>query len=503
MIPHRKIRFLIILSLILLALCLRLLPIFHNAISFHYDMGRDAFLAQEIWRDHNLKIQGPPTSTPGLYHGVLYYYLLALGYGLGNGDPVFASIEMIIINCLTIIPIFLITLSIFKKYIWSVLGGALYAVSFEANQFAPWLSNPAPAVFTVSMFFYGLYEWYIGRKRGLYIAIFFAGISTQLQFFLIYLFFIIGVFKIVFNLKISRTQLLVCVLIILITLGTFLASFYKFGTFFQALNGFLNITSGSDLDFRLRFSAAFLNYLDKFADLYINNFLPVNVFLGGLLGIAALLNSYKNKFIFFCMLSNIPIYALGGHNSNYSNLGMFVPAILSMILLLQTIIKKNRIFFWVLILIIFINNIFMIFKFAPLGQTLLVIQDDMILKNQISLIENSYNISNREPFAINALNLPMWTNTTWAYLYQNYGQKKYHYFPCFYGRDQIGLLGEDVFNRCSKPYPKSFFIIEPPEGISGELITNEINSENSKTKMIYEINYKSLRLQQRTPIEKN
>lgn len=67
--------------IIALAFILRIIFIPSSALSFHYDMSRDAFEAQKIIKDGDLKILGPPTSTPGLFHGPLYYYLIAPFYG--------------------------------------------------------------------------------------------------------------------------------------------------------------------------------------------------------------------------------------------------------------------------------------------------------------------------------------------------------------------------------------------------------------------------------------
>ncbi|MDP3733327.1 MAG: hypothetical protein Q8Q91_02180, partial [Candidatus Daviesbacteria bacterium] len=80
-----------ILLILVLTFALRIIYIPSGAVSFHYDMARDAFIALQIWNG-DLKIQGPPTSTPGLYHGPLYYYLLAPFYGFGGGDPRVASL---------------------------------------------------------------------------------------------------------------------------------------------------------------------------------------------------------------------------------------------------------------------------------------------------------------------------------------------------------------------------------------------------------------------------
>jgi len=97
------------------------------------------------------------------------------------------------------------------------------------------------------------------------------------------------------------------------------------------------------------------------------------------------------------------------------------------------------------------------------------------------------------------VSVPLWTNTTWSYLYSWYGQKKYGYAPKFLGHNQIGLLGADVLARTEKPLEKSFFIIEPHVGIPDDIYHLEIGAEDSKTKLISETKYGDLKLQFRKP----
>src|SRR3989344_4474228 len=86
-------------AIFFLAYLLRIWFLADNALTFGYDQARDALVSKQILSG-DIKIQGPPASTPGLYHGVLYYYLLAPGYFLGSGSPVAAACWMALINSL-------------------------------------------------------------------------------------------------------------------------------------------------------------------------------------------------------------------------------------------------------------------------------------------------------------------------------------------------------------------------------------------------------------------
>ena len=153
----------------------------------------------------------------------------------------------------------------------------------------------------------------------------------------------------------------------------------------------------------------------------------------------------------------------------------------------------------ILLSFILLSNLYMIFKINPNGQVILVIPKEMLLKNQLSLVDKTYQEAGGEQFSINTLTLPLWTNTTWAYLYSWYGLKKYGYLPYFYGRDQIGLLGADDLKKISKLLPISFFIREPHIGIPENFYNEEISTEDSKTKLVESINFNGLTLEKRVP----
>lgn len=463
-------------------------------------MARDAFLALQIWNNFDLKIIGPPTSTPGLFHGALYYYLLAPLYGLGKGDPRVVAFFFSFLNSLAVIPIMLLAKDLFKKFKLVILAGLFFALSFEATQYGPWLSNPSPAVLTVVLFFYFLRIWQKGKTSGLYLATLVAVFSFQFQFFLIYLLFLIPLFGYIFKIKTNHRQIFNSVLIIFLGLSTFIISAIKFKTVQSSVTGFLNITTSSQIDFRSQFSDLLLNYTDRFAEIFIYNFFPTNVFLGGLLAILVLFFLRKEKLILFILFSNLPIFIFGGHSNTYANVGLLSGAILAVINLIKFTAEWNKLFVAILIALIFSSNLYAIFKNAPLGQIILVIPNDMVLKNQMKLIDFTYEKAEGQPFSINTLTLPLWTNTTWAYLYSWYGQKKFGYLPKFYGHDQIGLLGNKVLEKVDKPYSKTFFIIEPHVGIPDDIYQLEIGSENSKSEIISEVKFGDLRVQERKPI---
>lgn len=485
--------------LLVLAFILRILFIFQGGVSFHYDMARDAFEAEKIWENAHLKILGPPTSTPGLFHGVFYYYLIAPFYMIGQGDPRVVAIFLSLLNSLVIIPLFLLAKDLFKSNKWAFLAGFFYVISFEATQYASWISNPAPAVFTMAWFFYFLRLWQKGHLYGLYLAVFSAALSTQFQFFLIYLLVLIFLFGIIFKIKTTFKEVSISAIVALVTFANFFVAAVKFGTLTNIFSGFLNISAATQIDFRPQFSEVLINYINRLSELFTFNFFPTNIFLGGVLTSVVVYSIRKELLLLFYLFSNIPIFIFGGHSNAYANIGLVVPAILSLVYLLKKIWSKSRILVFVIVFASFLSGINAIFKYNPEGQVILVIPNDMNLKNELRLVDETYKVASGEPFSINSLTLPLWTNTTWSYLYQWYGRSKYGYVPAFYGHDQIGLLGADYLKKIDKPLNKTFLILEPADGIPSSFYQQELDTENSKTKLTKEINYGSIKLQIRMP----
>ncbi len=485
--------------LVVLAFIIRILFIYQGGVSFHYDMSRDAYEAKSIWQEWDFKILGPPTSTPGLYHGVVYYYLLAPFYQLGSGDPRVVAVLLSLLNSLVIVPVMLLAKDLLKSNKWAMLAGLFFAISFEATQYASWISNPAPAILTVALFFLFLRWWQKGKNYGLYLAVLAAVLSAQFQFFLIYLFFLIPVFAIIFKIKTEIKTVGVSLLIVFLGLVNFFIAAIKFKTSNQIISGFTNISTAGQIDFRLQFGEVVINYLNRFSEIFTFNFFPTSVFLGGILAVVVLFIIRRERLLLFYLFSNLPIFIFGGHSNTYANVGLAIPAVLAVVLVLQKIFRIDKRLVVIFVLLSLISNVLTIGKYNPDGQIILVIPNDMNLKNELRLIDETYKQASGSAFTINTLTLPLWTNTTWAYLYSWYGQRKYGYMPYFYGRDQVGLLGKDSLKRVAKPLDKSFLIIEPTDGIPPQFYNQELDTENSKTTVTDEISYGSIKLQARKP----
>ncbi|MBI2599954.1 hypothetical protein HYW43_03475, partial [Candidatus Daviesbacteria bacterium] len=347
----------------------------------------------------------------------------------------------------------------------------------------------------------GLYWWQRQKNYGLYLAVLSAVLSAQFQFFLVYMLLLLPLFGIIFRIRTSVKAIGLSLTIVLSGLLTFIVAAVKFQTITQILKGFLNVGEAGPIDFRTQFAESLLNYLNRFTEIFIFNFFPTNVFIGGILALVVLYAIRRERLLLFFLFSNLPIFMFGGHTNTYANVGLVVPAILSLTLFLRNIWKIDKRFVYLIIGLSLISNLVTIFKINPEGQIILVIPNGMNLKNEFKLIDETYKIAAGEKFSVNTITLPLWTNTTWAYLYDWYGKGKYGYVPQFLGHDQIGLLGAGALRKIDKPLNRSFLIIEPTEGIPPRFYSEELDTENSRTRLTKEINYGSIKLQVRAPLE--
>lgn len=86
-----------------------------NNITFIYDQARDAQRILDITTFKNFKLVGQESDIPGVFHGVLTYYLLAPIYFIGNYSPNFAAIFFALINLFGVLLLYFTSLVVFNS----------------------------------------------------------------------------------------------------------------------------------------------------------------------------------------------------------------------------------------------------------------------------------------------------------------------------------------------------------------------------------------------------
>lgn len=208
-------------------------------------------MAESI-RGGDLKLVGPPTDIPGVFHGPLYYYFLA---PFKTRET--AVLAAILVNLLSVIPFYLLAKDLFKSKFWAPMAAVFFLVSFEATQYARWLSNPTLVIPAFSLYLLGLY-----RKNFILTAVG-MGIAIQAQLFMLYLLPVTTIYFI-FN---KPKNLIIGSFIFLMFMSTFVLAELKFD--FQGINGLLKFFGEHSTG--LNFFERVGNYLTSLYKVFQNN----------------------------------------------------------------------------------------------------------------------------------------------------------------------------------------------------------------------------------------
>ena len=119
----------ILIFIFFIAVLFRWWLISNNQIYFWYDQARDAHVAQQIFLEHDLKIQGPSASGTNdtIYHGVIYYYFIGALYIIFSGNPFLVSMVLGLINSFAVFLIYFLIKKVFKNNKLALSGAFLFA----------------------------------------------------------------------------------------------------------------------------------------------------------------------------------------------------------------------------------------------------------------------------------------------------------------------------------------------------------------------------------------
>ncbi len=479
----------------LVAIVLRFLY-FPNNIYFGFDQARDAFASQGV-ANGDIKLVGPPTSTPGLFHGPLYYYLFAPVYKLFLGNPMGISAVLRIVNALGVFLVFYIAYFMFNRKS-AFIASFLYAISFEQTQFAIYINHPSLGVISVLLFYLGLAMLIFQRKpKGWFILALGLGLSLQFEFVLIILLPILMAFLLIFFKKISKPslfQVIICSGIVLFFVSSFLLAELKFHN--NSLPLIFNVANSQSIISPL---TNFLSILNRFFQdniLYI----PAHTYL----------IFYFLLFLWLSRKKKIPqvifvtLWILGGilpyiHNSNTLPLYYHAMGVSVGLLVLISYFLSKRPF---LIILILISNLYLIQKFNSQGSLpSFNVQSGMLLTQEIKVIDYMYKEVQGRQFSINALTMPLYINTTWSYLFSWYVKDKA--LPIWGGEQALGYPGEKVFRietSRSKLPDLQFLILEPTRGITPNIVSDFIRLESYFTKVISQQSFGQFVVQTRAKI---
>ena len=487
---------------------------FKESIYFSFDQARDSYISQEIYLKGNLKFIGPPISgNIGLFHGVLFWYLLGPLNLLLNGNPLLVSIIFRIINALGIFLVFAIAKNIFNSKT-GLLSALFFAVSFEESQYSIFVSNPSLAVLAILLIFYAA-SWLLNKdkKEKWSPLLMFIGASLATQFNLMYIYTFVLVFIILIlfkneTKKIKFKYYFYAFLSTFFILSTYILTEikYKFRSIklafslFQQNFGILNPNES-------KYSLFLRKYLVMFQDniLGLIEKKTIIIIIVSIITVWLLLKAKKDKkysLLSIWIFGWIILMFLGGHLAYYTNAGLSVGVLILVSVILEKLFKFNKSLAIILVILIVLGNLKQIKYQSP--KSLLVEfapQVNMKLSDEYKIIDEMYRQANGNGFTVRLTGIPYKIQTVWAYLFNFYGEKKYGYLPFWETGNTLGFPG-------NLPTPQSgttcirFRVVEPANGLSEKIINEDLKTEEYFSDYIKQVKFGDFLLETRQAKDK-
>ncbi|MBI2330245.1 hypothetical protein HYU94_02560 [Candidatus Daviesbacteria bacterium] len=441
---------LILISLLLFGFWLRYENIKGANIVFDYDQYEDLFYTYKLAVDHQLLIIGRAIyGDPKIHHGVFYYYYNLIPFLTSKGNPLISAYWNIFFNTLTSLIVFLLARSMFKKPLPGILAASLAAVSFEIIKFSNWLTIDTVTIFTVPLFYLGLWLLFLQKKWGLVLSAVALGLSIQADLSFLYLIPIFFIYWLIFKPQVPSFKFFIfSILVFLTSVSTLILTEIKLN--FTGINMLLNFSS-SFTDAKLSYMDRLLLFLQDFGINFSRNLFPQRLDFGIFIAAVIILiilyillktqlarqEKYAIYFLLLYLFSPAITLILGYHQKPWFLIGL-PPAIA---LISGYTISKLRYPFLILGIMaaITLSNINIVITRPQKAYELFdsIYDPTSYLDYQLKVVDYTYQSAAGQPFAINAVTYPLYYNGMWAYLYNWYGKSRFGYVPGWLGGDQL------------------------------------------------------------------
>lgn len=483
----------LLILIFLLALVIRF-SFFRESTYFGFDEARDAFTSQEIYKNLDLKIIGPPANFPGLYHGPLHWYLMGPLYLLSGGNHYFVSAIFRILNALGVFLVYLIAFKFFNKKV-ALIAALLYSFSFEQTQYAMYVGHPALSAFSFLIMFYGASLIYKDKDhKGLILMFVGSALAIHFELVAIYIPFVVLALLILLKDKVRKFSYkywIVAFGLSLVCLSNFLVAEIRYD--FQSAKALLALV-GKGYRVMDPQDTAISLYIEMFLRLMHDNlvsFLETKALMIVALAMITLLLVYlrRNKsiaIIFVWVFGNLVVLPFVSYNSYYANLGLGVGLIVGASFLISLAYQKSKALGILIVLVVLASNLHLILtqnKNSLIKE--IKAQEFMKLSDELKVLDKIYSYSSGLGFTVRVTSMPYKIQTTWAYLFEFYGKKHWGYLPYWETELVQGYLG-------SLPRPVEgttcirFLIREPVRGIPEGLIKGNVEEENIFSKVVKE-----------------
>lgn len=477
--PRLEIFFLIL--IFLLAFTLRSYKLDEN-LFFGWEQGRDAWVVNDIIKGNKLTLLGPKTDAEGVFHGVFYYYLIAIPYFLGKGNPLVAGYFIAFFSALGASLIFFFGRKEFKLPA-RMASALIYAFSFQAIVFSRWLSNPPLSSFLSLIFAINLKEKF--NKKSFLIALFCWGLIFHLEVIAALFLLPILIYYLLRNLKEFKLNLIIQAGFLLLAV---FSSYIAFDLRHEHIltHGFLNLLKSSQatkLDILPLIKGVFLVYLKEFTLYLTPGFILAGktLFFLGLLCVVLDRKKYISKIILLWTISPLFFLVLLKTTPMSQFLVHMGPCFcLLTASIIDKITKAKPGIFLTSVLVIFIlfSNFSYFQKNIPQNNVFFQVGQYTNLGAQKKILDFIYQEAKGKEFSFDYYTIPYWLSQGWNYLFEHYGKNKYGYLP-------------------SQERTKVFFVIIEPDEFNPVYFKNWYQGWEQKSKLIKRFSVKNLTAEKR------
>jgi len=498
----KKFQVLTLLFLILIGLIIRFQPGKNQFLWNTSDYPRDAYLMRKMVQNQDLILIGPraeifdPISQGYfVFHGPLYYYLLAPFYFMSHGDPNLPLSFNILIHISALIPIWLLTKKITPNKFAPLIIGILWVFSTEQIEYSRWLLNPAMAVPFLAWFIYGLWQM-IDQQKYFFLTGLSLGLAIQNEIFLGYLLLSVGFFFLMKKFPMKKAIL-----------------------FISGLSLGLSPLILAEIKFKFRMSHSLFRYvyfggadeLSWFTKIsrLVDHLLVVgkhNLF--GFSGLLSLLffffalfyltkKTKNTKIVNFVFLASVLfsahllLFFTSFQNSIYIDLGLGLIFLITSGILLAELKCFPAI---LLMLLIIGSQLQLNYQHQqtqlPFGGNFFLKSDIMLYQQRLDIAEKIYQLSADNDFSISVLETPYGWPTMWASIFEQLSRQKHYPLPHWYGFYVRGVGGDDIFTTTDQPLVNHFVLYPQTQIIDQTTINQFFTSQNLTSTLIktYQIN---------------
>jgi 4-amino-4-deoxy-L-arabinose transferase-like glycosyltransferase len=433
---------------------------FHDMGYFAYDQSRDAIVATQILQG-DLKIFGPPAiRLDNVFHGVLYYYVLALFYFLGDGNPLVVNLSLATVSVLSLLAVYFLGCKLLNSTKKALLVTGLTGLSCVSIEASGIFNNLVLSILLLPL--WAIFCYQLAQKinifnsmmTGLLLGLLVQSSLANMQWILPVMVIFILAYK-----KYSPAHWWLNVMTQVITFVIAIASMIVV-EFLMIKRGLLvlpseiitNVSTGDNV---IAVMVWFFNNLVQYISPAIASCVLVVIFI---LFATLLLRRRKVSpplsFLILLLLTPIVFRLMINFNSRtlvgYESIFyIFLVLVLSCVgqFLTKYLTSGQIKILGVSALVVFLLSNFLTLYHHKINQVSDFYDQKADLQDKLQVIDYTYQQAAGKIFSIDVVVEPYGINTTYGYLYTWYGEKKYGYTPVFTGLPQAGYPSEGLLSE--------------------------------------------------------